>query len=132
VTCMVSNLLISTVLYAAQTSIPPAKASVPPLTMSTCVCSTAQRHSRHARHSLVLSTATSLSRNFAQLAYASHDVMLMLMLFAGAPCTTASNTTCRTTRADSTVGKCASEDLLPSGGDCSATGDFMLKTFGLP
>ncbi|DBA82801.1 hypothetical protein WJX77_004938 [Trebouxia sp. C0004] len=42
----------------------------------------------------------------------------------GAPCATASNITCKTTRADSTVGKCASEDLLPSGGDCSATGTY--------
>ncbi|KAL0052806.1 hypothetical protein WJX82_008114 [Trebouxia sp. C0006] len=42
----------------------------------------------------------------------------------GAPCTTAFNTTCKTTRSDSTVGKCASEDLLPTGGDCSAAGTY--------
>ena len=52
------------------------------------------------------------------------------MFVAGAPCTTAFNTTCKTTRSDSTVGKCASEDLLPTGGDCSAAGDFMLNFVG--
>ena len=41
---------------------------------------------------------------------------------SGAPC--AYDTTCMTTRPDSTVGKCSPTDLLPSGSDCSAIGEF--------
>ena len=47
---------------------------------------------------------------------------LLGLVVTGAPC--AYNTTCRASRPDNTVGKCSSDDLLPSGGDCSAIGDL--------
>ncbi len=50
------------------------------------------------------------------------QVVVMLEINApGAPC--AYNSTCTSTLSDNTVGKCASEDLLPSSGDCTAIGN---------